>query len=66
MPSPNPSGGGQNVLNAVAVVSESDAWAVGERITMHWNGSTWVTAIAAHAGISPASLYQFCRPAIPK
>src|SRR5216683_7731075 len=45
VPSPNPSGGGQNVLNAVAGVSPSDAWAVGQgqflSLTEHWDGSVW-------------------------
>jgi hypothetical protein len=30
VPTPNPSGGGQNVLNAVAVVSPPDVWVVGQ------------------------------------
>ncbi len=45
VPSRNPSGGGQNVLNAVAAVSASDAWAVGQgqflSLTEHWNGTAW-------------------------
>src|SRR5215470_5788037 len=45
VPTPNPSGGGQNVLNAVTIVSPSDAWAVGEgqyeSLAEHWDGSMW-------------------------
>jgi hypothetical protein len=45
VPTPNPSGGGQNVLNAVAIVAPSDAWAVGEgqyeSLAEHWDGSMW-------------------------
>jgi hypothetical protein len=43
---PNPSGGGQNVLNAVAIVSLTDVWAVGEAtasqsLAEHWDGMAW-------------------------
>src|SRR5215469_11906789 len=45
VPTPNPSGGGQNVLTAVAIVSPSDVWGVGEgqlqSLTQHWDGSAW-------------------------
>jgi len=55
------------VMSRARRISSNTGLAVGgQGITMHWNGSTWVTAIAARAGISPASLYQFCRPAIPR
>ncbi len=45
VPSPNPTGGGQNVLNAVAGVSPSGAWAVGQgqilSLAEHWDGTAW-------------------------
>src|SRR5262249_15991512 len=45
VPTPNPAGGGQNILNAIAMVSPSDGWAVGEgqyeSLAEHWNGSVW-------------------------
>lgn len=45
VPSPNPTGGAQSVLNGVAAVSANDAWAVGEgqflSLTEHWDGSAW-------------------------
>jgi hypothetical protein len=41
--SPNP--GSQNILDGVAAISASDAWAVGYSdntpLTEHWNGSSW-------------------------
>jgi hypothetical protein len=58
VPSPNPAvrshNGAQQVLHAVAAISPTDVWAVGDTIdtatgsflpdktlTMHWNGSAW-------------------------
>jgi hypothetical protein len=56
VPIPNAGAGPGNVLNAVAVLSESDAWAAGswnfspfiEAQVQHWNGSTWT-----HVAIPP-------------
>jgi eukaryotic-like serine/threonine-protein kinase len=47
---PSPSLGGRVSLNAVAVISERDAWAVGDvstgtfsetSVILHWNGTSW-------------------------
>src|ERR1700689_5309845 len=37
---------GNSTLDAVAVASPCDIWAVGT-IAVHWNGSTWRTALIA-------------------
>jgi hypothetical protein len=55
VPSPNPDTGGDR-LNAVAAISPTDAWAVGEAfdegiylhqpLLVHWNGARWTAANA--------------------
>ncbi len=57
--SPNAPNSGDNVLNAVAVVSSTDAWAVGyyidsstskkRTLIVHWNGSQWATVSSPNA-----------------
>jgi len=59
---PSPNGAG-NTLNAVAAVSESDAWAVGYQndnnlnesrtLTQHWNGTSWSTIKSPNPGSTP-------------
>ena len=54
VPSPNPNPQGNNGLGAVAAVSASDVWAVGEQLlgpfTEHWNGTSW-SIVATPAGV---------------
>jgi hypothetical protein len=59
VPSPNP-GPTRNVLNAVAAVSPSDAWAVGSfgnsgcqtaaTLILHWNGTHWSKVASPNPG----------------
>src|SRR6266481_2968519 len=57
VPSPNPSSS-VNRLNAVAVVSANDAWAVGSGVigdetataTLHWNGTRWSVIPSPNVG----------------
>lgn len=50
VPSPDPGGSFENVLEAVSAVSATDAWAVGvyndgstadQTLILHWDGTTW-------------------------
>ena len=62
MPSPN-IGTGQNVLNAVAVVSANDVWAVGNTtdpnrtLIEHWDGVSWSIVPSPNAGTGGNYLY---------
>jgi hypothetical protein len=59
-PSPNAQG---NSLNAVAAISNTDAWAVGfqndnnlnqsRTLTQHWNGTTWTSVKSPNPGSTP-------------
>ena len=59
-PNPNTIG---NTLNAVAAISQSDAWAVGyvndnnlnesRTLTQHWNGTSWSTIKSPNPGSTP-------------
>jgi hypothetical protein len=68
---PSPSPGQSNELRAVAIVSASDVWAVGEHgtstggqaaLTVHWNGASWVRVPnpGGTSDSSPGSAW--CRP----
>jgi hypothetical protein len=67
VPSPN-IGAGTNFLNAVAVISPNDAWAVGyfrnldtnhwNTLAIHWDGSQWSIAPTPNPGTANKYLYQ--------
>src|SRR5690349_2778115 len=61
VPSPDPGGtGNDNYLFAVAAISHSDAWAVGEivtgtgiqTLTLHWNGTSWKRQASPNPGVT--------------
>src|SRR6516225_5925653 len=63
--SPSP-GAQQNILYGVAVITDSDVWAVGgeqdsnglwHTLTEHWDGSAWSVVNAAYAGVNGNQLY---------
>ena len=65
VPSPSP-GALQNILFAVAAISDSDVWAVGAEedstglwhtLTEHWNGSAWLVVNAIDAGSNGNQFY---------
>jgi hypothetical protein len=65
VPSPSP-GTQQNILYGVAVITDSDVWAVGgeqdsnglwHTLTEHWDGSAWSVVNAVDAGVSGNQFY---------
>jgi hypothetical protein len=42
-------------LNGISVLSDSDAWAVGERGALHWDGNTWTAVDTPHQGLQAVS-----------